>query len=240
MVVGGGIMGTGIAYSFLQAGLPVTIIEANERSVQKAIKSGESLTQKSVAQGHISADQAKEMYDSLEVTSNYNAAKKADLAIEAVSEDIELKINVFRKLETVMAKDAILATNTSYLDINQIADALNNPRRLIGLHFFVPAHIMKLLEIIRGHQSSKKALATGYVVAKVLKKTPVLSGVCEGFIGNRILSSQREAADTLLLTGSTPSEVDKAMENFGYKIGPYKAQDMSGLDIAFCKPSAKR
>ena len=125
------------------------------------------------------------MYDLLEVTSNYNAAK-ADLAIEAVSEDIELKINVFRKLETVMAKDAILATNTSYLDINQIADALNNPRRLIGLHFFVPAHIMKLLEIIRGHQSSKKALATGYVVAKVLKN-PVPSGVCEGFIGNRIL-----------------------------------------------------
>ena len=148
-------------------------------------------------------------------------------------EDIAVKTTVFQKLQAVMPANAILASNTSYLDINSIAAALDDPSRLVGLHFFVPAHIMKLLEIVKGDASSPSALASGFRLAKQLGKIPVVAGVCDGFIGNRILARYREAADLLLLHGATPAQIDKAMTDFGYAMGPYEAQDMSGLDIAF-------
>jgi len=167
------------------------------------------------------------------VSTEFASAANAQIAIEAVFEDIAVKITVFQKLQEVMSANAILASNTSYLDINVIAAALDDPSRLIGLHFFVPAHIMKLLEIIKGDASAPTALACGFRLAKQLGKIPVVAGVCDGFIGNRILARYREAADLLLLHGATPSQIDKAMTGFGYAMGPYEAQDMSGLDIAF-------
>ena len=131
-----------------------------------------------------------------------------------------------------MTMDAILATNTSYLDVNEIAASIADPSRVVGLHFFAPAHIMKLLEIVRGDQTSDAALAVGFALAAKFRKIPVLAGVCDGFIGNRILARYREAADTVFMDGSTPWEVDEAMVKFGYAMGPYEAQDLSGLDIA--------
>jgi len=136
-------------------------------------------------------------------------------------------------LDAHAPENAILATNTSYLDVNEIADSTKKPSRVVGLHFFAPAHIMRLLEIVRGEATSDRTLSTAYAIAKKLRKVPVLAGVCDGFIGNRILARYREAADTILMDGSTPWDVDEAMVNFGYAMGPYEAQDLSGLDIAY-------
>jgi len=146
---------------------------------------------------------------------------------------MEVKHAVFSALQAAMRPDTLLATNTSYLDVNEIAAVLDDPSRLVGLHFFAPAHIMKLLEIVRGEATSDAALATGFALAKRLRKLPVLAGVCDGFIGNRILARYREAADTVMMDGSNPWEIDEAMVEFGYPMGPYEAQDLSGLDIAF-------
>jgi len=153
----------------------------------------------------------------LTVTSNYAAAKGAGLAIEAAFESMQVKRDVFAKLEAVLSEHAILATNTSYLDVNEIADSIADPTRVVGLHFFAPAHIMKLLEIVRGDATGDLSLATGFALAKTLRKIPVLAGVCDGFIGNRILARYREAADTVFMDGSTPWEVDEAMVEFGYR-----------------------
>jgi 3-hydroxyacyl-CoA dehydrogenase len=154
------------------------------------------------------------------------------LVIEAAFESMAVKAEIFGELSAVLSPQAILATNTSYLDIDKIAQDLTDPSRMVGLHFFAPAHIMKLLEIVRGAKTSDVALATGFALAKKLKKVPVIAGVCDGFIGNRILARYREAADTVFMDGSTPWDVDEAMEIFGYAMGPYEAQDLSGLDIA--------
>ncbi len=145
---------------------------------------------------------------------------------------MDVKRDVFKKLERTLREGTVLATNTSYLDVNEIAAVLEDPSRLVGLHFFAPAHIMKLLEIVRGTASSDRALATGFALAKRLRKLPVLAGVCDGFIGNRILARYREAADTVMMDGAAPWEIDEAMVAFGYPMGPYEAQDLSGLDIA--------
>ena len=150
----------------------------------------------------------------------------------AVFEDASVKKEVLRSLEAALRPDAVIATNTSYLDVNMLAAALADPSRLVGLHFFAPAHIMKLLEIVKGEMASPKVLAMGYAVAKRLGKIPVVAAVCDGFIGNRILARYREAADTLLMDGCTPWDIDAAMVDFGYAMGPYAAQDLSGLDIA--------
>lgn len=146
---------------------------------------------------------------------------------------MDIKRDIFLRLEDIVANECILATNTSYLDINQLSTVLKDPSRLLGLHFFAPAHIMKLLEIVKGKNTSDRALSVGFEIAKKLKKTPVLSGVCEGFIGNRILARYRESAEILLIDGSNPWDIDEVMTGFGYAMGPFEAQDLSGLDIAY-------
>ncbi len=231
-VVGGGTMGAGIAYALLNAGLRVTLLETDADGVERARSNVEKIIQASLARGLISADGADARRARFVASFDYAQAAGATLAIEAAFESMEVKKIVFAALQNHLPKDAILATNTSYLDVNEIAKTLDDPKRLLGLHFFAPAHIMKLLEIVRGDQSSDQALATGFALAKHLRKIPVISGVCDGFIGNRILARYREAADTVLLEGSTPWEVDEAMVDFGYAMGPYEAQDLSGLDIA--------
>jgi 3-hydroxyacyl-CoA dehydrogenase len=233
VVVGGGTMGVGIAHALVRAGITTVTIETNEAAAKQAAARAESLIEAGVKRGMIPGQKVDAMRSRYSVSTDYASAANAQIAIEAVFEDIAVKIAVFQKLQEVMPANAILASNTSYLDINVIATALDDPSRLIGLHFFVPAHIMKLLEIVKGNASAPTALASGFRLAKQLGKVPVEAGVCDGFIGNRILTRYREAADLLLLHGATPAQIDKAMTGFGYAMGPYEAQDMSGLDIAF-------
>ncbi len=231
-VVGGGTMGAGIAYACLNAGLRVTLLETDADGVARAEANVGKIVEASLKRGLISAAGAEERRARLAVASDYAAAAGAGLAIEAAFESMEVKREVFGRLQAALEPDAVLASNTSYLDLNEIAQSVDDPSRVLGLHFFAPAHIMKLLEIVKGEATSDRALATGFALAKTLRKVPVLAGVCDGFIGNRILARYREAADTVLMDGSTPWEIDEAMVDFGYAMGPYEAQDLSGLDIA--------
>ena len=231
-VVGGGTMGAGIAYALLNAGLTVTLLETNADGVARAGDNTAKIIDASLKRGLIDESRAEDHRTRLTITDDYGQAGQANLAIEAAFESMEVKREVFAKLEAALPADAILATNTSYLDVNEIAASVGDPSRVVGLHFFAPAHIMKLLEIVKGDATSDAALATGFALGKKLRKIPVLAGVCDGFIGNRILARYREAADTVFMDGSTPWEVDEAMVEFGYAMGPYEAQDLSGLDIA--------
>ncbi len=231
-VAGGGTMGAGIAYALLNKGSEVTLLEADMDGVEKANANVEKIIAASVKRGLIDEGAAEACRQRLMVTTDYSAASQSTLAIEAAFESLAVKQSIFADLEMHLPKSAVLATNTSYLDVDALAAGVSDPSRVIGLHFFAPAHIMKLLEIVRGENTSDAALATGFALAKRLGKIPVVSGVCDGFIGNRILARYREAADTLLMEGSTPWEIDAAMTGFGYVMGPYEAQDLSGLDIA--------
>ena len=232
-IIGGGTMGAAIAYAFLNAGVKVLVLESGADSMARASDNIETLISTGLSLGRIDETAASARRNQLKLTTDYQDLGGVDLAIEAVFEDESVKQKVLRSLEPVLRPDAIIATNTSYLDVNMLAATLADPSRLVGLHFFAPAHIMKLLEIVKGKMASPKALAMGYAVAKRLGKIPVVAGVCDGFIGNRILTRYREAADTLLMDGCTPWDIDAAMVNFGYAMGPYEAQDLSGLDIAY-------
>jgi 3-hydroxyacyl-CoA dehydrogenase len=231
-VVGGGTMGAGIAYACLNAGLRVTLLETDADGVARAEANVGKIIEASLKRGLIDTAGAEARRGRFTCSDDFAAGREATLAIEAAFESMEVKRAVFQKLEAALPKTAILASNTSYLDLDEIAQSVSDPARVVGLHFFAPAHIMKLLEIVRGAKTSDRALATGFALGKQLRKIPVLAGVCDGFIGNRILARYREAADTVLMDGSTPWEVDEAMVEFGYAMGPYEAQDLSGLDIA--------
>ena len=231
-VIGGGTMGAAIAYAFLITGVEIVVLETDANGLARASTKIEALISNSLSSGRIHEATANACRNQLTLTTDYQDLGVVDLAIEAVFEDASVKQNVLRSLEVALRPDAVIATNTSYLDVNVLAASLTDPSRLVGLHFFAPAHIMKLLEIVKGEMASPKALVMGYAVAKRLGKIPVVAGVCDGFIGNRILARYREAADTLLMDGCTPWDIDAAMVDFGYAMGPYEAQDLSGLDIA--------
>ncbi len=231
-VVGGGTMGAGIAYALLNKGSKVTLLETDDDDVARANVNVEKIIAASLKRGLINEDAAEACRQRLTATTDYGAASESTLAIEAAFESMEVKKSIFSKLEVHLPDSAVLATNTSYLDVDALAMSVLDPSRVVGLHFFAPAHIMKLLEIVQGGKTSDAALATGFGLAKRLGKIPVVAGVCDGFIGNRILARYREAADTVLMDGSTPWEIDEAMVEFGYAMGPYEAQDLSGLDIA--------
>ncbi|MDB4851934.1 3-hydroxyacyl-CoA dehydrogenase NAD-binding domain-containing protein [Alphaproteobacteria bacterium] len=230
-VVGGGTMGAGIAYSFLRAAIPVRLVETGGDGLQRAAANIEKIILSSLSAGHIDEATAGRCRDHLTLTTDFSDLGDVDLAIEAVFEDLTVKQEVLTKLQTA-APGAVLATNTSYLDIDRMAEMLADPSRLIGLHFFAPAHIMKLLEIVYAQATVPAAVAMAFSIAKRLGKIPVVAGVCDGFIGNRILARYREVADSLLIDGSTPWDIDRAMVDFGFPMGPYEAQDLSGLDIA--------
>ena len=232
-VVGGGTMGSGIAYALLNSGISVSVIETDSTMVESARNNIEKIVQSSIKRQFITERDAQRYRSNLNISTDYGAVKDASLVIEAVFEDMDLKQSVFSELESHASSSTVLASNTSYLDLNEIAQELKDPSRVVGLHFFAPAHIMKLIEIVKGTHTSDEALATGFTLAKQLEKIPVLAGVCEGFIGNRILSRYRNAADNLLIEGALPWEIDEAMVAYGYAMGPYEAQDLSGLDIAY-------
>ena len=231
-VVGGGTMGAAIAYALLSAKYKVILLETDADGVERAKGNVERLFASGVKRGLLNEESAANLRSALTVTEDYSHAAEAGLAIEAAFESMDVKKSVLTQLQDVMRPEAILATNTSYLDVDAMAETLDDPSRLVGLHFFAPAHIMKLLEIVRGAKTSDPALALGFHLGRKLRKIPVLAGVCDGFIGNRILARYREAADTVFMDGSTPWEIDEAMVEFGYAMGPYETQDLSGHDIA--------
>ena len=232
VVIGGGTMGAGIAHALARAGSATTLIECDDEAVHAARLRMSGLYEVAVKRGLITAEAATEEQSSIRYQSGYGDIEEAGLVIEAVFEDMQVKCDVLKALDKA-APRAVLASNTSYLDIDIMAGCLSDPSRLVGLHFFSPAHIMKLLEIVKGVQTSDYALATGYALAKHLRKIPVEVGVCDGFVGNRMLQRVREAAELLLLDGAEPVQIDRAMRGFGYSMGLYETQDMSGLDIAW-------
>ena len=232
VVIGGGTMGAGIAHALARAGSTTTLIECDDKAIHAARLRMSGLYEAAVKRGLITVEAATEEQSTIRYQSGYGDIEEAGLVIEAVFEDMQVKCDVLKALDKA-APRAILASNTSYLDIDVMAGCLSDPSRLVGLHFFSPAHIMKLLEIVKGVQTSDYALATGYALAKHLRKIPVEVGVCDGFVGNRMLQRVREAAELLLLDGAEPVQIDRAMRGFGYSMGLYETQDMSGLDIAW-------
>lgn len=173
------------------------------------------------------------------MSTDYASLSEADLVIEAVFEDIDVKKQVFQKLDEVCKGGAVLATNTSYLDVNAIAAVTKRPQDVIGLHFFSPAHIMKLLEVVVADKTAPDVIATGFQLGKIMRKVAVRAGVCDGFIGNRILATYRTAADAVVVDGSTPFEVDEVMLEFGFPMGPYAVADLAGLDIGWATRKRK-
>jgi 3-hydroxyacyl-CoA dehydrogenase len=234
-VIGGGTMGAGIAVACLRAGYPVTMIEADEAALERGENNVAKNLDGFVARGRLSEDGKTEHLDRLTPSIDYDMLKDTDLVIEAVFEDLGVKKTVFGKLDSVMKPRAVLATNTSYLDINQIAEAISRPEDVIGLHFFSPAFVMRLLEIVRPEKCADDVIVTGFDLAKKLGKVGVLSGVCDGFIGNRILAKTRKQADAMIEDGALPWEVDKAVEAYGLPMGPFRVMDLAGLDIAWAQ-----
>lgn len=232
-VVGGGLMGAGIAAACLLAGIRVTMLETGDTAAADGRGRVEKILNGAVARGKISQATCDDYRAAFSATSDYDAAQGCDLAIEAVFEDLEVKRAVFARLASILPGDAILATNTSYLDPVRIFEGIARPERCIGLHFFSPAHVMRLLEIVRTPATSTQTLATGFALARQLRKVGVLSGICDGFIGNRMLAAYRRQADFLLADGALPHQVDAAMRNFGMPMGPYELQDLTGLQIAW-------
>ncbi|PWE26597.1 3-hydroxyacyl-CoA dehydrogenase [Pararhodobacter marinus] len=233
-IIGGGTMGGGIAVSCLLSGLSVTLIERDAESVEKAHNGIARTLADSVKRGKLGAE-ARDMLlsERLLVTDGYDKLSDADLVIEAVFESMEVKKDVFTKLDAVCKPGAVLASNTSYLDVDEIAAMTKRPEDVIGLHFFSPAHVMKLLEVVVAAKTAKDVVATGFALTKKLKKVPVRAGVCDGFIGNRILKTYRTAADIMVLEGASPFQVDKALEEFGFAMGPYAVADLAGIDIGY-------
>ncbi|WP_127561124.1 FAD-dependent oxidoreductase [Nioella ostreopsis] len=232
-VVGGGLMGAGIAASCLSAGLRVTLIERSAEEASAAQGRVEGLVAGALKRGKISQSQYDKQMTAFAAVDNYAAASGVDLAIEAVFEDLAVKQAVFADLAKHLSQDAILATNTSYLDPREIFAAVPNKARCLGLHFFSPAHVMKLVEVVNTPDTDPDVLATGFQLAKRLRKIAVLSGICDGFIGNRMLSAYRREAEYLLADGAMPHEVDAAMRGFGMPMGPFELQDLTGLQIAW-------
>lgn len=231
-ILGGGLMGAGIAAACLSAGYTVAIIERDDDAATAAFDRVRGLIGGALKRGKIDQTRHDAQIAAFTTTVGYDIAQNADLAIEAVFEDVAVKQAAFQELAAVMRPDAILATNTSYLDPTDIFDGIVNPERCIGLHFFSPAHIMKLLEVVKLPTTSKTTLTTAFDMAKKLRKIAVLSGVCDGFIGNRMLAVYRRAAEYMLADGALPQQIDDAMRAYGMAMGPFEAQDMSGLQIA--------
>ncbi len=231
-VVGGGTMGAGIAFACLRADLCVTLIEVDASAAEWAGATVAGLIEEGRARSKLDAEGAAALAARFTAQAGYAGLEDTDLAIEAVFEDLTVKQSVFRALEAALPEHAVIATNTSYLDVDAIAGVLADPTRALGLHFFSPAHLMRLLEIVRGARSSDAVLALGFDLARRMDKIPVLSGVCDGFIGNRILARMRHTAERVLMRGASPSEVDTALQGFGFAMGPFAVQDMAGLQIA--------
>ena len=232
-VIGAGTMGGGITMNFLNAGIPVKMLEMKQEALDRGLATIRKNYEAQVTKGKLKQDKYEQRMNLLSTTLSYDDIKNADLVIEAVFEEMGVKEAVFRKLDAVMKPGAILASNTSTLDVNKIASFTQRPQDVVGLHFFSPANVMKLLEVVRGAKTGKDVLATVMAMAKTIKKTAVVSGVCDGFIGNRMIEQYSRQAGFLLEEGCTPEQVDKAIEKFGFAMGPFRMGDLAGNDIGW-------
>ena len=232
-VIGAGTMGGGISMNFLNAGIPVKILETKQEALDRGIATIKKNYEAQVKKGKLKEDKYAQRMALLTSTLSYDDIKDADLVIEAVFEEMGVKETVFKQLDAVMKPGAILASNTSTLDVNAIANFTKRPEDVIGMHFFSPANVMKLLEVVRGAKTAKDVLATVMALAKTIKKTAVVSGVCDGFIGNRMIEQYGRQGGFLLEEGCTPQQVDKAIEKFGFAMGPFRMGDLAGNDIGW-------
>jgi 3-hydroxyacyl-CoA dehydrogenase len=233
-IIGGGTMGSGIAVAALGSGLDVTLVERDDAGAERAHAMVARLLDDGVRRGKMAASKRDGILaGAFRVATDYSALTDADLVIEAVFEDMEVKKEVFRKLDAVCKDRAILATNTSYLDVNEIAAATQRPQDVIGFHFFSPAHVMRLLEVVVADKTAADVVVTGFALAKRMKKVAVRAGVCDGFIGNRLLNTYRKAADYMVEDGASPYRIDAALVDFGFPMGPFAVGDLAGLDIAW-------
>jgi 3-hydroxyacyl-CoA dehydrogenase len=232
-VVGAGTMGGGIAINFANAGIPVTLLEATQEALDRGVAGIRKIYDSAVAKGKLKAEDAGKRGGLITATLDYADAAGADLIIEAVFEDLAVKEEVFRKLDAIAKRGVILATNTSTLDVDRIAAFTRRPGDVLGLHFFSPANVMRLLEVVRARKTRKDVLATAMAVAKRIGKTAVVSGVCDGFIGNRMINSYSRQALLLLEEGASPRQVDAAIEKFGFAMGPFRMSDLAGNDISW-------
>jgi 3-hydroxyacyl-CoA dehydrogenase len=232
-IIGGGTMGGGIAMCFANVGIPVVMLEINDEALERGmniIRKNYTIT---VQKGKLPADKMEQLISTISGTTDYADLDDVDLVIEAVFENLDLKKEIFAKLDAVCKPGAILATNTSYQDVDAIAEATSRPQDVLGLHFFSPANVMKLLEIVRGAKTADDALATSMQIGKKIGKVCALSRVCYGFIGNRMLGGYGREAQMLLMDGCTPAQVDSALEKFGMAMGPLAMGDLAGLDVGY-------
>lgn len=233
-VIGGGTMGAGIAVALMTAGLPVVLVERDAESLARGRANVEGILDGGVKRGKMTAEARDALLASkLTGALDYEALAEVDLAIEAVFEDMAVKKQVFTQLDAALKPDAILASNTSYLDVDEIAAVTARPQDVIGLHFFSPAHVMRLLEVVAAAKTAPEVVAGGFALAKRLGKVAVRAGVCDGFIGNRILSVYRRQADIMVEDGASPYAIDAALLDFGFAMGPYAVADLAGLDIGW-------
>ena len=232
-VIGAGTMGGGISMNFANAGIPVTVVEMSQEALDRGFKTIEKNYGASVKRGSLSqADMDKRLSNFARATS-LEAVADADLIIEAVFEEMDIKKKVFTELDRIAKPGAVLATNTSYLDVNAIANITKRPQDVCGMHFFSPANVMKLLEIVRGEKTSPDVITTAMNVGRKIGKVPVVVGVCHGFVGNRMLSPRQTQAERLLLEGALPRDVDAAAVEFGFPMGPFAMGDLAGLDVGW-------
>ena len=237
-VIGAGTMGGGISMNFANAGIPVTIIEQSQDRLDKGIGIIRKNYENTAAKGRITSEQVEERMSLIDGQTSIESLNSQDLIIEAVFENMDLKKDIFKQLDSICKDGAILASNTSALDVNEIADVTNRPEDVIGLHFFSPANVMKLLEIVRGDKTSKSVVASSLAVAKRIQKIAAVVGVCPGFVGNRILAQRQREANKLILEGALPWDIDDALFDFGFPMGPFAMSDLAGLDIGWNKETS--
>ncbi|QLC23160.1 3-hydroxyacyl-CoA dehydrogenase [Parasphingopyxis sp. CP4] len=232
-VIGAGTMGGGISMNFLSAGIPVTILEMEREALDRGTGVMRANYERTAKRGRMTDEQVEQAMGLLSPTLDYGDLADCDLVIEAVFENMDVKKQVFAKLDETVKQGAILASNTSYLNVDEIATATNRPDHVLGLHFFSPANVMKLLEVVRGDKTSDQVLATCMKLAKKIGKIAVVAGVCDGFIGNRMLSPRQQQANALIMEGANYWEVDEVLLDFGFPMGPFQMSDLAGLDIGW-------
>jgi 3-hydroxyacyl-CoA dehydrogenase len=238
-VVGAGTMGGGIAMNFANAGFPVTIVETQKDALERGLSIIRKNYENTARRGRLTMDEVEKRMGLITGSLNLEDLADSDLVIEAVYENMDVKKEVFAKLDSLVKQGAILASNTSYLNVDEIAAATQRPESVIGLHFFSPANVMRLLEVVRGEKTSRPVIATAMQVAKKIGKIAALVGVCPGFVGNRMLSQRQREAQKLVLEGALPWQIDKVLYDFGFPMGPFAMSDLAGLDIGWNKENSR-
>ena len=238
-IIGAGTMGGGIAMNFLSVGIPVTIVETRQEALDRGVAVIRRNYENSAKKGRFSLEEVEARMGRLTPTLALEDLKDADLIIEAVFENMAIKKDIFGRLDGIAKPGAILASNTSYLDVDEIAAATTRPESVVGMHFFSPANVMRLLEVVRGAKTSPQVLATAMAIGKAIGKIGVVSGVCHGFIGNRMLGKRQEQANKLILEGAKPSDIDRVLTDFGFPMGPFQMADLAGLDIGWSADTSK-